>query len=63
MWPCYMLCVQDTGNPLQHLVNALQSDSMANTELYMHYTPSTPAPHNINCYVEVPTVSTDMTVI
>ncbi|XP_076459493.1 uncharacterized protein LOC143292793 [Babylonia areolata] len=43
-------------NPFQDLVNALRVDGMTNTELYMHYTPSTPAPQNINCYVEVPTI-------
>ncbi|XP_076458262.1 uncharacterized protein LOC143291993 [Babylonia areolata] len=43
------------GDPFQQLVDALQSEDMSNHEMYMHYTPTTPAPHNINCYVEVPT--------
>ncbi|KAK7483752.1 hypothetical protein BaRGS_00024968, partial [Batillaria attramentaria] len=41
---------------LQNLMNAVERDDhMAITEQYMNYTPSTPAPENINCWVEVPT--------
>lgn len=36
---------------LQTLVNGLEMSGM-NTDMYLSYTPSTPAPHNINCYIE-----------
>ncbi|XP_070185701.1 uncharacterized protein [Littorina saxatilis] len=32
-----------------------QGHTLGDTADYMHYTPSTPAPADINCYVEVPT--------
>ncbi|KAL8588055.1 hypothetical protein ACOMHN_012093 [Nucella lapillus] len=42
-------------NPFQQLVSALQGHEVTDSDLLLHYTPTTPAPHNINCYVEVPT--------
>ncbi|KAK7501341.1 hypothetical protein BaRGS_00007466 [Batillaria attramentaria] len=44
------------SNALQVLVNALESGEDTSTDL-LRYTPSTPAPENINCYVEVPTTT------
>lgn len=48
----------DSGgnNALQSLVDALESGEDTSATL-LQYTPSTPAPENINCYVEIPTVS------
>ncbi|KAL8590476.1 hypothetical protein ACOMHN_011689 [Nucella lapillus] len=40
----------------QDLFNSLQMNRMTNTEMYMHFTPTPPAPQNINCYVEIPIV-------
>ncbi|PVD38695.1 hypothetical protein C0Q70_01315 [Pomacea canaliculata] len=41
----------------QLVVNHLHNRNGTSTEIGIVYTPSTPAPENINCFVEVPTTT------
>ena len=56
--PCLCCCQGGLNNGIQDLLTAMESGLADESHPFYSLTPSTPLPSNINCYVEIPAVST-----